>query len=265
MNVLAINGSPRLKNSATFHILDNLLVGMREAGASTDLIHLREQKIQPCTGCFSCWVKTPGQCILKDDMAPLLDKLVWADLTIYGTPLYHFNMTGLMKNFIDRTLPLFEPWLIKLPTEPNLTTHPHRAPKQRSMFLVSVAGFPEFDHFAPLVETFKYNAKIGNTKYLGEILRPYGETMASPDFQKSYQDYYELLRQAGKALVEEGRINDDLQAQLREPLFKVGPDVKRRLSTRYWESLMDKNQVPESLRRGAAPFNPIPSNPGDKQ
>ena len=262
MNVLAINGSPRLKQSATFHILDHLLAGMREAGASTDLIHLREHRVQPCTGCFSCWVKTPGQCILKDDMAHLLDKLAWADLTVYGTPLYHFSVTGLMKNFIDRTLPLIEPWLIEHPTEPNLTTHPHRVPKQRSMFLVSVAGFPEFDHFGPLVETFKYNARIGNTHYLGEILRPYSETMASPDFQESYQAYYDLVRQAGKALINEGKIGEDLQAQLREPLFKVDPDVERSLSASYWESLMDKNHVPESLRHGAAPFHPILSETG---
>ncbi len=261
MNVLAINGSPRIKQSATYHILDHLLSGMREAGASTDLVHLREHTIQPCTGCFSCWVKTPGKCILKDDMAPLLDKLVWADLIVYGTPLYHFNMTGLMKNFIDRTLPLIEPWLIEHPTERTLTTHPHRAPKDRSMFLVSVAGFPEFDHFGPLVETFKYSAKIGNTRYLGELLRPYSETLASPEFQESYQDYYDLVRQAGNELIEKGKIGEDLQAQLREPLFKVEPEVLRGLSTSYWETLMDKNEVPESLRHGANPFKLITTNP----
>ena len=257
MNVLAINGSPRLRNSATYHILDHLLSGMREAGASTDLVHLREHTIQPCTGCFSCWVKTPGKCILKDDMAPLLDKMAWADLIVYGTPLYHFNMTGLMKNFIDRTLPLVEPWLIEHPTNPALTTHPHRAPKQRSMFLVSVAGFPEFDHFGPLVETFKYDAMIGNTPYLGEILRPYSETLASPDFQESCQDYYDLVHQAGKALIEQGKIDENLQTKLREPLFNIEPDVLRELSSGYWEFLMDKNQVPENLRHGANPFQPI--------
>ena len=265
MNVLAINGSPRLRKSATYHILDHLLAGMQEAGATTDLIHLREHNIKPCTGCFSCWVKTPGQCVLKDDMAPLLDKLVWADLIVYGTPLYHFGMTGLMKNFIDRTLPLIEPWLIEHPTESSLTTHPHRAPKQRSIFLVSVAGFPEFDHFGPLVETFKYNARIGNTHYLGELLRPYSETLASPDFQESYQAYYDLVRQAGKALIENGKIDDDLQARLREPLFNLEPDVLRDLSTGYWETLMDENQVPASLRHGANPFQPITSVTGEQQ
>jgi multimeric flavodoxin WrbA len=258
MNVLAINGSPRLKHSATFHILEHLLAGMQEAGAITDLIHLREHRILPCTGCFSCWIKTPGQCALKDDMAPLLNKLVWADLTVYGTPLYHFSMTGLMKNFIDRTLPLVEPWLIEHPDEPGLTTHPHRVPKIRSMFLVSAAGFPEFDHFGPLVATFKYNAMIGNTHYLGELLRPYSETLASDDFQEAFQDYYALVHQAGKSLIENGRIDENLQTQLREPLFKIDPALLHSLSTSYWESLMDKNQVPDSLRHGANPFQSIP-------
>lgn len=257
MNVLAINGSPRMKKSATYHILENLVAGMQEAGATTDLIHLREYEIQPCTGCYSCWVKTPGQCILKDDMASLLNKMVWADLTVYGTPLYHFNMTGLMKNFIDRTLPLIEPWLVQHPTDPTLTTHPHRAPKEHSMFLVSVAGFPEFDHFGPLVEMFKYNARVGGTRYLGELLRPYGETIASADYQDFYSNYYTLVRQAGRSLIADNRISDELQAQLRRPLFDAEPDVLRELSTNHWETLMEKNQVPEALRYGANPFNEL--------
>lgn len=257
MNVLAINGSPRLKKSATYHILENLVAGMQEAGATTDLINLREYKIQPCTGCYSCWVKTPGQCILKDDMAPLLNKMAWADLTVYGTPLYHFNMTGLMKNFIDRTLPLTEPWLVQHPTDPTLTTHPHRAPKERSMFLVSVAGFPEFDHFGPLVETFKYNARVGGTHYLGELLRPYGETIASEDYQDFYSNYYALVRQAGRSLIADNRISDELQAQLRRPLFDAEPDILREFSTNYWETLMEKNEVPEALRHGANPFDEL--------
>lgn len=257
MNVLAINGSPRIKKSATYHILENLTAGMQAAGAVTDLINLREYHIQPCTGCFACWVKTPGQCIQKDDMAPLLNKLVWADLTVYGTPLYHFNMTGLMKTFIDRTLPLIEPWLIEHPGNPSLTTHAHRAPKDRSMFLVSVAGFPEFEQFGPMVDSFKYNAMMGNTRYLGELLRPYSETLASPDYQEFYSDYYVLVREAGRALIDEGRISEELQARLRAPLFDAEPAILREFSTNSWETLMDKNDVPEALRHGANPFKEL--------
>jgi multimeric flavodoxin WrbA len=42
MKVLALNGSPRIKASSTYHMLKPLLEGMQEAGAETELIHIRE-------------------------------------------------------------------------------------------------------------------------------------------------------------------------------------------------------------------------------
>ncbi|MFW9835764.1 MAG: flavodoxin family protein, partial [Candidatus Thorarchaeota archaeon] len=60
MKVLALNGSPRMKTSSTYHMLKPLLEGMEGAGAETELIHIRELDLEFCIGCYTCWVRTPG-------------------------------------------------------------------------------------------------------------------------------------------------------------------------------------------------------------
>ena len=69
MKVLAINSSARTQGqSKTKLMLDHLVEGMRDAGAEVEIVNLREKKINNCIGCFTCWTKTPGECLHKDDM-----------------------------------------------------------------------------------------------------------------------------------------------------------------------------------------------------
>jgi multimeric flavodoxin WrbA len=96
-------------------MLDALVQGMRDAGAEVETIHLREKKIKNCIGCFTCWTKTPGVCVQKDDMTnELFPKSLEADLVVYATPLYHFTVNATLKAFIERTLPMVEPFLNRL-------------------------------------------------------------------------------------------------------------------------------------------------------
>jgi DNA end-binding protein Ku len=63
-------------------MLTKLLESAREAGAETELVLLRKQDIKLCRGCLTCEVgrdRKPGVCVIKDDMAPLLLKLLEAD------------------------------------------------------------------------------------------------------------------------------------------------------------------------------------------
>jgi len=69
MEVLALNSSARTGGqSKTELMLSHLIDGMREAGADVDAVNLREKNIKNCIGCFTCMTKTPGKCVLKDDM-----------------------------------------------------------------------------------------------------------------------------------------------------------------------------------------------------
>jgi len=248
MKVLALNGSPRMKASSTYHMLIPLLEGMQSAGAETELIHIRKLKLEICTGCYTCWVRTPGKCVHNDGMASALESYNTADLVVFGTPLYHFSMSGIMKTFIDRTLPRIEPWLIPHPDIPNLTFHPESFHKPNKIMLVSPCGFPEFKHFDSLVATFRQMALVERMEYIGEILRPGAEALSDSSLQGLFTEYYEILHQAGAQIIANGSIPEEIQANLEKDLFPGGKQAFYSMAHAYWEQRMDKFNVPDEKR-----------------
>jgi multimeric flavodoxin WrbA len=99
MQVLGIVGSPRIGGN-TDSLVNEVLAGAEEAGASTEKIILNKLNIKPCQACNACH-KT-GNCAQKDDMADLLDKMIQSDLWILGTPVYWWGPTAQFKAFLDR-------------------------------------------------------------------------------------------------------------------------------------------------------------------
>ncbi len=98
-NILGIVGSPR-KHGNTHILVSKILEGAEKAGASAELIFLNDLSIQECDGCHVCW---EGQfCCKQDDMNDLYPKIIASDVIIFGTPVYWYGPTALMKGFIDR-------------------------------------------------------------------------------------------------------------------------------------------------------------------
>ena len=67
--------------------------------------------IGACKGCFACWQRTPGICCIKDDMHTVIEKLIDADIIVWSFPLYYFNVPGILKNVINRQLPMSLPFM----------------------------------------------------------------------------------------------------------------------------------------------------------
>ncbi|MBN1684303.1 MAG: flavodoxin family protein [Gammaproteobacteria bacterium] len=215
MKILAINGSPRTKNSCTNKMLQCLLKGMQTAGAETKILHLADKKIHHCIGCFNCWFKTPGSCVFQDDMESLLKEMIDVDLVVFGTPLYYFNMTGLFKNFLDRTLPLASPYVEE--AQNGMVTHPSRHDKSfKKLVLVSAGGFPETAHFDSLIATFKQVAQACNSEYIGAIVRPAASLMFIEALKDKANTYFNLLEEAGKQLIEQNSIDQKTYQLLHE-------------------------------------------------
>ena len=108
--IFAINGSPR-KNGNTAEILRDVLSGAESAGCSVELINLGDLKFSGCRSCFACKMKNGcsyGKCALRDDLTPLLEKIIQADAFVMGSPIYFGAETGLYRNFLER---LFFPLL----------------------------------------------------------------------------------------------------------------------------------------------------------
>jgi multimeric flavodoxin WrbA len=230
MNVMAINGSPHGKDGNTDLILQCLLQGMKNAGAIAETIYLNKLNIKHCIGCVNCWFKTPGKCIYNDDMAALL---------VFATPLYVFSMTGLMKDFLDRGLPLALPFFEENIGGNKLTIHPKRYPRTtpQKMLLISSCAFPEEEHFRPLIETFKHIEKEGNIEYLGEILKTGSGLFQEKNMQAKITMYCDDLRMAGGQLIRQGKIDTVLANKLREPW--VSNDELRAIINKEFSSMLD--------------------------
>ena len=95
-------------------IINEFIKGAKEAGAKVEVVLLAEKEINNCIACVKCWTKTPGKCALKDDMAGLLAKFMQSDLVVMATPVYIYNVTGMMKTFLDRMMPILDPHLVKM-------------------------------------------------------------------------------------------------------------------------------------------------------
>lgn len=104
VKVLAILGSPRRQN--TYRLVKAIVDGIaKKKNVETELVHLADFDIKYCDGCGDC--EKTGECSIDDDMQKLYPKLKEADIFIIGTPTYYWNVSGLLKNFIDRTNPLY--------------------------------------------------------------------------------------------------------------------------------------------------------------
>lgn len=100
MKIIIINGSPR-KNGATAKILHSMEKHLIEKdNASVEYIDISCLNISPCSGCCSCY-KT-GRCYIDDDAETLSVKIENSDGVIVGSPTYASNVSGQLKQFIDR-------------------------------------------------------------------------------------------------------------------------------------------------------------------
>jgi multimeric flavodoxin WrbA len=97
--ILGVVGSPR-KMGNTHILVSKILDGAREDGAETEILFLGDLNIKECDGCHSCW--KGRQCGKKDDMNAIYPKIIESDIIIFGTPVYWYGPTALMKGFIDR-------------------------------------------------------------------------------------------------------------------------------------------------------------------
>ena len=237
MKILAINSSPRKNKGATDIILDKFLAGVENAGGQFEKIYLADKKIKKCQGCYTCWTKTPGKCIFQDDMPETLAKLEAADMVIFATPLYHFNMTSDMKIMLERTLPTLEPYLIK---DDNLTSHPRRDKnKKEKWVIISVCGFPEIDHFQALDLCWEQNARAHKTEIIAKIYRPASEALR--EGAPGFKSYLENVFQAGQEVVENGRIKKETQDKLYKT-FAMPKFLFRFMANRFWKKRIKNNK-----------------------
>lgn len=99
--VLILSGSPR-KNGNSDLLCDEFAKGAKEAGHDVEKIRVAEKKVSYCRGCYVC--KESGKCIIKDDMADILQKMIDAEVIVLASPVYFYSIDAQLKTVIDRTV-----------------------------------------------------------------------------------------------------------------------------------------------------------------
>lgn len=99
--VLVLSGSPR-RNGNSDILCDEFARGAKEAGHSVEKIRVAEKNIGYCKGCYAC--KETGKCIIQDDMAEVLQKMIDADVIAFASPVYFYSIDAQLKALIDRTV-----------------------------------------------------------------------------------------------------------------------------------------------------------------
>jgi multimeric flavodoxin WrbA len=97
MKICIINGSPK-DNSVTLRLAREFC---RELNAEATVINLKDIKLKNCNGCMGCY--HGDRCVIRDDLDSVMDAVASSDLAVFASPTYLFNVSTLMKVFIDRT------------------------------------------------------------------------------------------------------------------------------------------------------------------
>lgn len=102
--VLIISTSPR-KGSNSEALADEFARGARESGNEVEKVSLAGKDIRFCRGCFAC--QQTKRCVIRDDADLIEQKMEHADVLVFATPIYYYEMSGQMKTMLDRGNPLF--------------------------------------------------------------------------------------------------------------------------------------------------------------
>ena len=103
-NVLIITTSLR-DGSNSDMLAEAFKDGAISAGSTVETVSLKNKNIGFCKGCFAC--QKIGKCIINDDANAITDKIAEADVVVWATPVYYYEMSGQMKTLIDRANSLF--------------------------------------------------------------------------------------------------------------------------------------------------------------
>ena len=98
--------STSLRNNSNSELLAKSFVeGAKKSGNEVEYITLKNKNIRFCTGCLTC--QKTGRCVIKDDVTDIMDSVLNADVVVWATPIYYYEMSGQMKTLIDRLNPMY--------------------------------------------------------------------------------------------------------------------------------------------------------------
>lgn len=204
--VIVINGSPRKKyNTAT--LLKEAQKGAESAGAEVEYINLVDLNFKGCMSCFACKRKGAnlgGLCAWRDELQPVLSKILQADAVIIGSPVYYSYPTGMFRNLLERMLFAGGTYLNdgNGGWKRNLT-------RDIPVGLIFTMNCPE-----SVAEQFGYPVLLGANEMYLKMIYGYCETLNSYDTYQ-FDDYSkydcDVFDEAHKRQMKETQFPEDMQ------------------------------------------------------
>ena len=225
--VIVLNASPRGKNGYTDFYLKPFIKGMQK-DTNVEIVYLKDYKIEPCIGCFSCWMDKPGICIYreKDDFHALAEKMYEADLIVYAFPIYADSIPGVLKNYFDRSVSRAYPYMIE---GMNRVRHPRKFIREnQSMVIFSICGFFEMVNFEPVHAFFKALAHNRHCPIVGEIYRTTAVGLyGSPFHFKKLNKILSALESVGSEIINLGKIKRKTKKIITQKISTTQDDLDK--------------------------------------
>jgi multimeric flavodoxin WrbA len=111
MKITILNGNPDGKNKDFDQFLAKLSIFLEKEHHSVKNMELRSMDIKYCTGCWGCWVKTPGKCLFPDDSHAVCDETINSDLVLFASPMVMGFASAVLKKTMDKLIPLVHPYI----------------------------------------------------------------------------------------------------------------------------------------------------------
>lgn len=103
--VLIITSSYR-KNGNSNLVAAQFARGAAESGHTVETVSLAEKTIGFCRGCLAC--QKTGRCVIADDAREIAEKMKQAEVIVFATPIYYYELSGQLKTMLDRANPLYD-------------------------------------------------------------------------------------------------------------------------------------------------------------
>ena len=139
MKALILDGSKGGDKTLQF-AKDTIETQLIENGWDVDSLILRDMKIASCLGCFGCWIRTPGTCVINDEGRVIPDKFVNSDFVVMITPVTFGGYSSELKKALDRAIPIIQPFFRQVQGE---THHVMRYEKYPNLLIIG--SLPEKD------------------------------------------------------------------------------------------------------------------------
>lgn len=126
-------------------------------------IDLSNLHISNCVGCFGCWTKTPGKCVIRDDAVRIYPLIAESSQIIYVTKIKYGGYDTVMKAMLERSIPVQQAFIRLLQGE---THHVQRNVATKKAVIIGYGErWPdEREIFTRLVERNAKNMNFGSYK-----------------------------------------------------------------------------------------------------